>query len=240
MSWHIYSPSYRRSDVAITHKLFPPGRFTYVVREEEYHLYEKLGVDVLSIPPGSVKDIASTRNWILNNKKHKYIIMVDDDIKAFYWIYKRNKISLNPEKLCEQLENGFQLGIDSKSGVWGMNLQTDPMMYRISTPFSFNSPVLGPFVGIIDDSLRYDESLPLKEDYDFFLQQLRKHRKALRVNYLSYDADHLKLKGGCQSYRSDELEKSQNELLIKKWGNSIIDFNPRNPDSINLVIKKIL
>jgi hypothetical protein len=240
MKFKIYSPSYKRNDVAITHKLFNHENFCYVVREEEANFYKHLGVHIKIIPKGKVKDIATTRNWILENKDSEYVVMVDDDIKNFYWTKKRIRTPISKEELTFQIENGFQLAEDCGSGLFGMNLQCDPMFYRISTPFSFNAPVLGPFIGILDTSLRYDENLPLKEDYDYFIQQLRKHRKIIRANFLTYDADHLKLKGGCQTYRNEELEKKQNELLIKKWGTDVIDFNPRNPESINLVFKRFL
>lgn len=240
MKYKIYSPSYKRSEIAITHNLFPKENFCYVIREEEEHLYRKLGVELKLIPSGKVKDIATTRNWILDNKESDYVVMVDDDIKAFYFMIKRQRVKLSPLELIYQIENGIQISEDCGSGLFGMNVQCDPMFYRISTPFSFNAPVLGPFITILDTNLRYDETLPLKEDYDFFIQQLRKNRKAIRANFLTYDADHLKLSGGCQTYRNPELEKEQNKLLIKKWGTDVIDFNPRNPESINLIFKRIL
>lgn len=238
IEYTIYSPSYKRSDVCITHKLFEGfDNFYYVVRQEEEDLYKKHNIPLKIIPKNSVKDIATTRNYILKNRKTKYIIMVDDDIQKFEWNYKRQFKILDSNKLKHIFNYAFEMAESCNAGLWGMNLQRDPKLYRTMTPFSFSRPVLGPFVALLDDSLEYDESLPLKEDYDFFIQQMNKYRKALRFNFLSYLADHYELKGGCQTYRTRDKEIEQNNLLIKKWGSKIIKSNFQNEGSLNMNIQ---
>ena len=70
--------------------------------------------------------------------------------------------------------------------------------------------------------LRYDETLPLKEDYDMVLQTMNKYRRALRSNFLNFNfAQHTNI-GGCATYRTVEREKAQFELLRKKWGSRIV------------------
>lgn len=239
--WKVYSPSYKRGNLAISHKLFRPENFCYVVKESDSKNYTHLGVEILKIPDEKDGSIAKARNWILENKTTEYLIMVDDDLSSVVWTLKRNRIKQTIDEIESHIENGFQLAEDCNAGIWGLNVQNDPMFYRISTPFSFNSPVLGPFLCILDSTLRFDENLPLKEDYDFFIQQLRKHRKVLRLNYLHYNADHQNFEGGCKEYRNITIsENQQKEALIKKWGTDVVDYNPRNPDLVNLVVKKFL
>lgn len=236
--WMVYCPSYKRSKIAISHKLFQKEMFTYVVREEEKDLYSHLGVNLMTIPKDAgVKDISTTRNWILNNKKTKYLVTVDDDMKSLYWIKQRKYYELNQFDIIKMIEVGFQLSEDCGAGLWGLNVLVDPMAYRQNMPISFSKVILGPFMGILDSDLKYDERLPLKEDYDFFLQQLNKHRKCVRLNMFSYQVDHQKLEGGCQTYRSLEREEEQNILLRQKWGSNIIKDNHLNPDSINMIIR---
>ena len=242
MKWAIYSPSYRRDQIAITHKLFDHplfnDRFFYVVREEQAEQYRKsIPAPLIKIPQGSVKDIATTRNWILENKQTQYVIMIDDDMVAMQWCLKRHFKRLGPEDLFNLFEMAFQMAEDCHSGIWGVQMLDDPKAYRIYSPVSFSLPILGPFLGILDTSLRYDTSFHLKEDYDFFLQQIKKHRLALRLNYISYIVDHGDKKGGCQSYRTHSQEKAQNRLLQQKWGSKIIRSNTINPGSVNMIIK---
>jgi hypothetical protein len=110
----------------------------------------------------------------------------------------------------------FNLAIALGTGFWGVNLVPDPMGYSINKPFSFNTPILGPYCGHILDELRYDEKLFLKEDYDFFLQKVNKYGFTVRSNFVSYQCDHLKMAGGCQEYRNPEEEERQKRLLLEK------------------------
>jgi len=238
-NYKIYSPSYKRAKIAISHKLFKPEKFCYVVREEEFHLYSSTfpQTEIVPIPTGLVSNISDTRNWILKNKTTDYVVMVDDDMKAIEWNLGRSFKKLCAEQIDHVISNMFLLAQESGCGIWGMNLLRDPKAYRQHTPFSFGNPILGPFTGVLDCSVEYDPILSLKEDYDFSLQQIMKHRRALRVNFLTYLVDHQSLEGGCQTYRTSEKEKEQNILLQKKWGSKVIRKNKNNPGSINPIVK---
>jgi len=85
-------------------------------------------------------------------------------------------------------------------------------------------------------SIRYDENLPLKEDYDISLEHIRTYGGCLRINYAHYEVKQAEQAGGCATYRNLKREKEQFFLLQKKWGKDIItrdkaskrsfDFNP--------------
>lgn len=238
IDYRIYCPSYKRSDIAISHLLFKPEVFTYVVRESERHLYEKFDRDLLVIPEGKVSNLVNTVNWILDNRKSEYAIKVDDDTKSIIWLLNRKRRKLTPEEIHHVCVNGYQMALDCNAGLWGMNVNNDPLAYQINKPFGFADMILGPWQGFVNMEMRYDESLYLKEDYDLSLQVLDSHRRTLRFNYLSYDVDHQVLPGGCQTYRTDEREAEQNKLLQKKWGSHIVKANPRKDrDTINMVVK---
>ena len=162
--------------------------------------------------------------------------MTDDDLKSIHWMKKRELISMDKREIYETMLNGFMMAEDAQIGLWGLNLIADPCAYEIVKPFQFSRPVLSPFCGILDQELRYDETLTLKEDYDYYLQSLRKYRKVLRFDFMSYNVDHQKMKGGCQTYRTKELEKEQADLFQKKWGSDIAKRNKRRPESVNLRI----
>lgn len=238
IDYRIYCPSYKRSNIAISHRIFNHDRFTYVVREEEAHLYRKFGIDILVIPDGKVHDISSTRNWILNNRTSSYFITVDDDMSAITWLLHRKRRKLDPDEIHHFCNVGFQMAIDADAGIWGMNVNNDPLAYQVHKPFGFADMILGPFTGFVHDDFIYDENLPLKEDYDLSLQCLKKYRRTFRINFLSYEVDHQKWEGGCQTYRTDEREAEQNLLLQKKWGSQIVRKNPRaDRDTINMIVK---
>ncbi len=235
----IYSPSRSRHNTSISHKLFSECDFTYVIDESEGKNYEHLGVPLTLIPKeAGVNNIARARNWILQNKTTDYVLMVDDDMSAINFLHKRRLMKRTTIEIRALVENGFRMASDIGAGLWGINCQSDPRFYKINSPFSFSLIVLGTFCGILDTSISYDESITLKEDYDFYLQQLRKHRKVLRMDMFNYLVDHQKLAGGCQIYRNEEEERRQFDLLQKKWGSDIVKRNYRNEGSYNPIIHR--
>ena len=109
---------------------------------------------------------------------------------------------------------------------WGIMCNKDALSYRQTTPFSTVSYIGGPFqVFLKGNPLRYDEALPLKEDYDMTLQNCNKYRGCLRVNKYHYDCQQSKQKGGCATYRNYEREIQQLEALQKKWGSDIVKID---------------
>ncbi len=233
--WHVYCPSYKRSDIAISHKLFKPDRFTYVVRESEYEKYLHLGVNLLRITD-PVNNICETRNWIYDHAPIKNRLQVDDDMSGVHWFYKKERLLLDIDQLDCIITRHFEIAEDLGIKMWGLNILPDPIAYTTFKPYNFNKPILGPFTATLDMDLRHDPRLTLKEDYDMFLQVMHKYGKVMRCNFLSYQVDHQKMRGGCQTYRTIEKEREQNLLLQKKWGSEIVITNTKNAESINMRI----
>jgi hypothetical protein len=70
--------------------------------------------------------------------------------------------------------------------------------------------------------LRYDANIPAKEDYDFWLQNIQRYHRTLRVNKYHYVHDHGQKAGGFVSMRTAELEKTCAARLIEKWGSDVV------------------
>lgn len=93
--------------------------------------------------------------------------------------------------------------------------------------------------------MRYDENIPLKEDYDMTLQQLNRYRVVLRLNMYHYICLQAVNKGGCASLRNRQREKEENLKLLRKWGSNIVRFDKSNKghttkeklDDFNPIIK---
>lgn len=201
------------------------------VHEFEAEEYKKAYPDnELMILPDSTKgNMAKVRNYIRDHAESKYLVMIDDDVSeiGFHEELKTNPIGLIA--VMDFLEKGFLLCEEVGTVLWGINLQSDPKFYREYSPFSFLSPVLGPFsCHVINDEakrIRYDHRLGLNEDYDFFLQVMHKYHKVYRNNKYYYKAGHLKDAGGCGAYRILDEEIKQAEIMQKKWGKKVVKYN---------------
>lgn len=238
-------PSYRRADKVRTLGVCPFA--TVYVDEHDADAYrERNDAEIFVMPDGIQGNIARVRNWIL---EHEFangadaVCMMDDDIRGFgefrgrpdYYGYIRDWFG--PDQMAAFIERNTELCSDLGLTMWGVNTIYSNRQYHQSEPFSLTKVILGPFSVHLSRRFRYDASIPLKEDYDMFLQHMERDRAVLRINSAFYDNGGSNLaNGGCASQRSSKAEESQFDALQRKWGNGIIardksskrkfDFNP--------------
>lgn len=223
----IYIPTYKRAYKIITHKLLPEAIVVCPESQVEEYLAVNPELNIMPCPDAIDGNIARKRNWIKKQCDTPYFIMVDDDITDFQRMECRRKFKMNHDEIINMFIQGFQLMEDLGTVLWGINSSDATMFYMDYTPFSLQSPILGPFTAQKNvQGLWYDERLFLKEDYGLFLQVLQKYHKTLRMNKYSYITKHLtNAEGGCVDYRTMAREYEQNILLQKKWGSKVVKFN---------------
>ena len=238
MKIKIIAPSYKRPEKSITQITYPSVKL--VVKESEAEEYRKNGNDIIVCPDNAQGNISRVRNWILDNlfdDDTDCIIIVDDDCKAISRWENQKNTKFNENELIDFCAKKSLLCKELGFKLWGLNTVMDKGAYREYTPFSFIQFIGCPFHGHIKGTkLRYDEELPLKEDYDFTLQNIRKYGGCLRVNFANYNVKQSEQIGGCADYRNLAYEKEQFFALQKKWGKDIIkkdkgskrsfDYNP--------------
>jgi hypothetical protein len=234
------APSYRRADGVTTQKHFP--FVDIVVMESEKEEYEKHGVRVVTVPDSAQGNLCRVRNYMLDNMFNDAdcLVLMDDDYSGFHIWNNQQRIRLAAEEFREFCEMHAGLCRDAALKFWGVNCVPDKGAYREYTPFGFIQYIGGPLQAFMkDNELRYDENLPLKEDYDMTLQQIRAYGGALRVNYAHYDVKQSEQAGGCATYRNLEKEKEQFFSLQRKWGSEIVKRDTKSKRSFdyNPVIK---
>jgi hypothetical protein len=223
----VVSPSYKRAGAVRVRKWWPEVVLA-VIESQAAEYEEKEGGPLLVLPDSVGGNIARTRNEILDrlHADHEWVLTVDDDLSEIGWMHRGKQHPFSPEERERALWQGCTLAEQAGAYLWGFNVQADPKFYREYTPFAFLSPVLGPFTCHRRGSgCRYDERLPLKEDYDYWLQHVRAHHRTFRFNGRYYRADHFDLAGGVTSYRNMDGEREQLELLQRKWGPRVVTYN---------------
>ena len=171
--------------------------------------------------PNAVQgNVSRVRNYILDH--FNPVLILDDDIRRFGRWDRQKNIKLNTDEAMEFIEHAFLVARGLHVHMWGMNLLPDKGAYREYTPFALRAVVLGPVQGFVNMDLRYDETLPLKEDYDLSLQVLNKYRRTLRFNMYHYVCGQHNNVGGCATYRTLDRERAQFLQLQKKWGSDIV------------------
>lgn len=224
-------PSYKRPKV-LTLDYLPFCKVWVDHKEyEDYVKANKEGSQIVSCPEGVQGNVSRIRNYILDKEFEAGIdcvVILDDDVKAIgQWVkgeknYGYAEEILKAEDFMAWAEKYAILCDEWGLKEWGINVNPDPQGYRQYTPFSLTQFVGGPFQAFLNNPLRYDESLPLKEDYDMTIQQCNKYRGVLRLNAWHYYAKQSVQAGGCASYRNEDRERQQFEALQKKWGSDIV------------------
>jgi hypothetical protein len=217
-------PSYKRPQVE-TLKYVPDARVYVSEREADLYREANPGAEIITVPPRIQGNVARVRNWMLDHQlsQGKAVCMMDDDLRSIAYWEGGMEYPVLPSDLPEFLERFTLMAIEFGCFLWGVNIARDQQNYREHTPFSLSSPILGPFcVHLPGSSIRYDERLPLKEDYDLCLQHLNVHRRVLRVNKYHYIVKQAEQPGGCASYRTLKAERDQFEILRNKWGSEIV------------------
>jgi hypothetical protein len=97
----------------------------------------------------------------------------------------------------------------------------------------YNKFIVGDFIIIKPNNLRFDTNLRLKEDYDYTLQHIKEMGGCIRYGKYLNSFKHYSNKGGAVDYRSSSLEQETIKYLINKWG-TCIRLNPKRENEILL------
>ena len=222
MDFQVAIPSYKRAGKVRTLKISPFAKL-WVPESQGDDYRAEYGEDrVVTIPDDRDGNVARKRNAISDLIDSDRYVMMDDDITSIsYWEAGR-KTKIHGDDLKEFIKSGFELADELGVKLWGLNQQSDIIVYHTYAPFSLLSPILGPFTGQIRSKIRYDEEVAPREDYDFWLQHIHTFRKTLRFNKFHYAHDHGKLAGGVVSARTADRQAKTFDRMEKKWGSSVL------------------
>lgn len=227
-------PSYKRPRVESLDYL----SFVKVyVCETEYEDYVKANPkhveNIVPCKKGIQGNLCRIRNHILDTEFANgadAVCLIDDDLKFIgrfevQGMYGYDNHIVTEDEFLDWLEYYTIMCDELGYKLWGVNCNSDALSYRHYSPLCLTAYIGGPFSVHLPNPLRYDENLPLKEDYDLTLQHCNKYRGTLRVQKYHYNCKQSKQKGGCATYRNMNREREQFELLQKKWGEEIVRYD---------------
>lgn len=169
----------------------------------------------LMILPDEIRDLPSTRQWLIDNVKTRYLIIMDDDLSFFHRrddnpkkLYKNDELTTLEmfRDICHELECGTAMvGISAREG---NNHEPKALKYvgRSMRIFGLDLHT------VREVGARFDRT-KTKEDMDMTLQLLRAGYK--NAVFYHYANDHVSSNaaGGCALYRTLELMKEDAYVL---------------------------
>merc|ERR1712039_882719 len=92
---------------------------------------------------------------------------------------------------------------------------------------------LGDFFVVDKSKVRFDESMTLKEDYDFSCAHIRAHGSVMRCNRLTLSVKHYSNKGGAVDERDKKGKKERmNVAILKKKWPGCFSANPKRKNEV--------
>lgn len=219
MGIHVAIRSYKRAGRVTTLKVVPFA--TVWVPESQGEDYRRLYPQVVTIPDDEDGNLARKNNAILNRTPCKWTLMLDDDITRIGCWDGGPRHWLNAEEVEWLIAVGFTLAAELGVTFWGIQQNSDEMLYKTYQPFNLLAPILGPFHGHLSPTIRYDESVLGKDDYDYWLQTILKERRTLRLNKYHYRHDGGGEPGGFVSQRTIDIEQAGVKRMREKWGSKV-------------------
>lgn len=218
-------PSKGRAGLTTTDKILP-NVATWFVPESEVHQYVGIYKNVIGVPK-EVKGITATRNWILKNTDEKWVVMLDDDAKITGYTKLHKNRGEQIKKTAEffwrdEFVKYFDLCEQLDMKIWGVKTESARRSVYPYKPILLKSYVTASCMGIINDGeYLFDESFPVKEDYEICLRHIRDKGGILAIRYLHWENEHWGKDGGCKDYRTVNMEKEAIKKLIKMYPNMI-------------------
>lgn len=213
-------PSKGRPAKCKTAKFLPSA--TVFVPEAEVEDYVSLGVARVKAVPDSVKGITRTRNWILDHTNDRRVVFVDDDVRSTGWLEIEDEWMERREfteaDWLREWPILFDLTESLRFRIWGVATMSAPRACYPWKPFLFRSYVTASCMGILNDGrTRFDETFPVKEDYEICLRCIQEDGGVLAARFLFWENSHWTDEGGCRAYRTQEIERDCINRLIAKY-----------------------
>jgi len=215
-------PSKGRAGKTPTTKLLGEAA-TLFVPASEFEQYKKCskGEKVVAVP-NDVRGITPTRNWIIDYSQSNRIVMIDDDVKAQGFM-QLNAFNAKHKKMTSQewlieWEKLFEVAEDMQYRIWGVS--TDGALRSVYpwSPFLWQSYVTASCMGLRKETgIRFDESYPVKEDYEICLRCIAEDGGVVAARYLYWANSHWVDDGGCKDYRTATMEKRMIDKLLKQY-----------------------
>jgi hypothetical protein len=231
-------PTYKRAGNVPSLALFDPEDAHLFVDTQELDLYRKEHPTAKIVEYNGTAGLTPKLNAILDYaRKNKYdaVFKMDDDFEGMaYFADGYTQRLVDPARIYQVIERMAVMARDARTPLFVTLGVPDIRKYKRSDPFSlFATLKIGAYGLLLDNDLRFDERMLMKQDIDMCLQVLLNHRFFIQDNrYSFYYRPTMGNKGGVASYRTREKEEQMMAILRKKWGEQMFGAGTSDRASI--------
>jgi hypothetical protein len=214
-------PSYKRAEAIRVLSVVPQGILCVPDSQEAQYREHNREAEIVT-HPDTVVGLARKRQWI--SEHFGSVLMLDDDVTAFYRLYRDSgaltPIRVDRETTWAMIQETARMAKDLGAFLFGFSSVSDQRNYRPQTPFKLSGYVNGCAFGLLAGSkvFFHPESVAV-EDYFGSLINAYHHRTAFidtRFAFGQYKT--FKNPGGLSEFRSLESEERDLKFLRRMFG----------------------
>lgn len=206
------------------------GDITWFVGEGERTVYTEAGAKVVYEGGG----LCASRNMSMDIgfKKCDTVLQLSDDMIGMKRaVIVDGKPKSVPYSSIEAISYMVRCLSRVKAHLAGGAPTANAFYFSPNRPFSSHNFIVGDFSFIRKTDLRYDESMTLKEDYDYTMQHINLYGSVLRANGILPVFKHRTNAGGAVTVRTPEEEQKNIAILKCKWPGCFRD-NKKRPNEV--------
>lgn len=234
--WGVYCISAGRpANVPAIQAHFDPDPVTWVVPRPERHDYAAAGAHaVLPVtdPPAGRYALSAARNAALDHAADldAVCIQTDDDCKGFKMI-PADGGKARPAA-WPRLRDAFLDALDGDTHLAGVP-PTDNAYFARGKLLTYGF-VIGSLCAADTPAVRWDETLPFKEDYDYTCGHLAKFGRIARLDTYVASYQHYSNRGGAVTNRTPDAELTLVQTLTERWP-QYLRPHPKRPGELAFI-----
>ena len=206
----LFIPTYKRTERQLTWNNLPESvqEYTYLVcPEEEVEVHTKANRQVIGTPK-TIKGIAQTRQWVIENSDDDQVFFADDDQSFKTREEGSYKLRAMVEEdytemvlsVLENLKEYNAVGISAQAGNNRSFPKTIISPGRMYNMYAFNRNVL------LDNDIRFD-TMTVMEDFHVTLSLLKMGMPNAILQNWCWSSPGSNAAGGCSTYRSADVQR---------------------------------
>mmetsp|Transcript_87266 Transcript_87266/g.138450 ORF Transcript_87266/g.138450 Transcript_87266/m.138450 type:complete len:620 (+) Transcript_87266:81-1940(+) len=220
----------------------------WYVDEQSLKDYKKLGLN--AVVGGK---LTPARNKALQDaqKMGKICVQASDDISAWEYRVGKKATDRSDDACNEAYEAAKRLilspvaaaqfilakmrGSEEKPKLGGVYMLGSCARTFFGDEFMSKHFILGDFFVVdVDNKVRFDEEMTLKEDYDFTASHIKEYGSVLRCQRMTLRVKHYDNSGGACTNRDGKGKEEQKNIAIlkRKWPRAIRDHHTRKNEVI--------
>jgi len=220
-----------------------------VIEKQEYKQYsEKISKNKIIVLPHQNEGLTVTRNWIWDyaqkELKTEFFWTMDDNIRAFYRLYKNQKYKMKSPKFLHCIED-FALRYQNLY-ITGMSYEMFVPKKSKVPPIIINTRIYSNM--LIKTDIPYRNQLFYNDDTDLCLRILKDGHCTVQTNaFLADKIATMTVKGGMTDYYlktdkrlqfAQELKKAHPDVvkIVRKWNrwHHEVDYRPFKKNKLRL------